>query len=450
MTLAELREARNKAVTDCRAISERVKGNDGGKWSAEDTAEFDKARAHAEDLSAKYLDAKAAHDRHQWIADQDELDDDVPEGSRRSNPDNRRGGRIEHGAAMEWGLNNSPRLQRSFQPEGPRGADNYGSAYNRYLRGAQPYDAFRDFEEGVPQNLLRADAEDQGGFFVMPERMAAGIIRAVDDDVFIQARSRLFITRDARSLGFRKRTSKASTFTKGSELGDITDSLENSLRFGKRALTPHPIIGSFQLSRDLIRNAGSNMEQIYTDEVMIDLSEYMELLYMFGSGDGECLGYMTPSDEGVSTARDLRASSQTTFSYADLVAAKYSLKNKYRRNAVWMFHRDYFVTLATMTDDEGHLIWQLSARDDDPDRLLGRPVLESEWMPNTAAADNYYGSFCDFQQFYIAWDATSMETQRLVEIEARRNMVEYHFRGKVDAMPILEEGFTRLQFAAAP
>jgi HK97 family phage major capsid protein len=449
MTLAQLLEARNVAITHCRTIVDEVKGK-GGEWSAEDTAKFESAQEDAKSKSSAYLTAKKSNDREQWVLDQEAegSNHNAPEGSRRSNADNSGTGRErKEGKLITWGRGDNPRHQRNFTPTGVRGSADYEVAYNRFLRGSKT--AFDNFDADVPQNLLRADAEDQGGFFIMPEKMAAGIIRAVDDDVFIQARSRLFIVKNARSLGFRKRTAKANSFRKGSELGDITDSLENSLRFGKRALSPHDIVGSFQMSRDLISNAGENMEQIYTDELMIDLSEYMEQLYLFGTGDGECLGYMTPSDEGVSTSRDSRAALTNAFGYADLVAAKYSLKGKYRRNAAWMFHRDYFVTLATMEDTEGHLIWQLSARDDDPDRLLGRPVLESEWMPNTAAADNYYGSFVDYNQFYIAWDAASIQTQRLNEIVARQNMVEYHFRGKVDSMPILEEGFTRLQFAAS-
>ena len=472
MTLQELLDARNKAVTKCREIASRNEGTARSEWSGEDQQEFDRARKDAVDLKSKYEAAKADSDTTNFLSSLDEWDDN-PAGDRKTDANSHSGGnrttftnanqqaQTQRDAGI-WTPESHFRARSSSERRfdidfNRRGSEEYNKAYSNYLRGASHGRAFSEFDHETYSSLT-AGSEVDGGFFVMPEQMATGIIKDVDDDVFIQARSRVFVVRNARTLGFRKRTAKASTFTKGSELGDVTDALESGLKFGKRALTPHHHIGAAQISRELVATAGVNIEQIYRNEINIDLREYMEQQYMFGTGNQECLGFMVASADGVSTNRDdavvagdsavVGFDPQTMFAYKSLVRAKYSLKQRYRSRAVWMFHRDYFVDLATMTDPEGHLIWQLSARDGEPDRLLGIGVVESEWMPNTRAASNYYGALADFQQYYIAWDAASMETQRLTEIAARNNLIEYHFRFKADGAPMIEEGFTRLQFGA--
>ena len=81
---------------------------------------------------------------------------------------------------------------------------------------------------------------------------------------------------------------------------------------------------------------------------------------------------------------------------------------------------------------------------DDPDRLLGLPVGESEYVPNTFTTTLYVGVLGDFRWYWIA-DALDIEIQRLNELFAATNQVGFIARLKNDGMPVLEEAFARVQ-----
>lgn len=48
-------------------------------------------------------------------------------------------------------------------------------------------------------------------------------------------------------------------------------------------------------------------------------------------------------------------------------------------NAIWLYNPDTLTQLMDMADDFGRFIWQPSARDGEPDRLLGRPAFECDY-----------------------------------------------------------------------
>ena len=84
---------------------------------------------------------------------------------------------------------------------------------------------------------LQVDNDTQAGIFVAPMQFTAGILKARDQRNVLARDARRISVRNARALGVRKRTSKASTFTWGSELAE--PSTDTSLAYGGKELTPH-------------------------------------------------------------------------------------------------------------------------------------------------------------------------------------------------------------------
>ena len=80
----------------------------------------------------------------------------------------------------------------------------------------------------------------------------------------------------------------------------------------------------------------------------------------------------------------------------------------------------------------------------EPDRLLGLPYFESEFVPNTFTTGLYVGILGDFSYYWIA-DDIQMQVQRLVELYAETNQVGLILRAATDAMPVLEEAFVRVK-----
>jgi HK97 family phage major capsid protein len=119
---------------------------------------------------------------------------------------------------------------------------------------------------------------------------------------------------------------------------------------------------------------------------------------------------------------------------------------QHRRAAKWIFHRDGVKMISKLKDGNGQYLWQPGLRAGDPDTILGLSVYESEYVPNTFTSGLYVGMLADFKWYYIA-DALDIEIQRLEEIKAETNQIEFIGRLKNDAMPVLEEAFVRVTLA---
>ena len=94
-----------------------------------------------------------------------------------------------------------------------------------------------------------------------------------------------------------------------------------------------------------------------------------------GTGVGQLEGVLnTPC---LVTVTKETGQSADTFQYANLVkmrarAWRYS-------NSVWMYNHDCLPELMNLADGFGRLIWQPSAREGEPDLLLGRPAFPTEY-----------------------------------------------------------------------
>jgi len=102
--------------------------------------------------------------------------------------------------------------------------------------------------------------------------------------------------------------------------------------------------------------------------------------------------------------------------------------------------------IAKLKDNDGQYIWRESTRVGEPDRLLGLPVMMSEYVPNTFTTGQYVGMLADFSAYWIV-DALDMQIQRLVELYAEANQVGFIARRELDGMPTLEEAFVRAKLA---
>ena len=153
------------------------------------------------------------------------------------------------------------------------------------------------------------------------------------------------------------------------------------------------------------------------------------------------------SDDGISTRRDVSADNDAAaVTFDGLQNAKFALKAGHRRNARWMFHRDGIKQLSKIKDADGRYIWQESHRVGEPDRLLGLPYFESEFVPNTFTTGTYVGILGDFSYYWIA-DDIQLQMQRLAELYAETNQIGIIARAATDAMPALEEALVRVQLS---
>jgi HK97 family phage major capsid protein len=327
----------------------------------------------------------------------------------------------------------------------PRVSREYRAGFRSFLMGERVSGLQRRSSE---RRDLQADSDPQAGYLKAPPQFVAGLLKSVDDVLFFRQPgwATVIAMAAADELIGISLDADPDDGEWTSEIGEID--YDESMSFGRRSLKPVTLAKGIKLSRKLLRVAPDS-EAIVTDRLRYKLAVPMEKAYMAGSGTNQALGVFTPSNNGISTARDVSTGNTTTaLTFDGLTEAKYTLKPQYWPRAKWLFHRTAVKKLMLVKDTTGNYIWRESVRTGEPDTLLGGPVFMSEFAPSTFTASKYVGMWADFSYYWIA-DALSMELQRVLELYSKTRQIGLHAWLETDGMPVLEEAFVRIQLAAS-
>lgn len=285
----------------------------------------------------------------------------------------------------------------------------------------------------------------KGGYLQAPQQFVNSLLQAVDDKVFMRQLGTVYRIGGAESLGVPSLDTDVGDPSWTTELGTVTE--DDSIKFGKRELRPHPIAKYVKVSNTALRSTVMDVGQIVQNRLAYKFGRTMENAYLNGSGANQPLGVFTASADGISTARDVSTgNTQTSLTFDGLIEAKFTLRSEYWGAARWLFHRDAVKMLTKLKDGEGQYVWRESVRAGEPNMLLGLPVVISELVPNTFTSGLYVGLLGDFSYYWIA-DALDMQLQRLVELYAHTNQTAFQGRMESDGMPVLAEAFVRVKLA---
>jgi HK97 family phage major capsid protein len=300
--------------------------------------------------------------------------------------------------------------------------------------------------EGAEEfRALQADHDSQGGFLVAPEQFVQQLIQALDDEVHIRSMATTFPVGQAQSLGVPSLDADPGDADWTAEIATGTE--DSAMRLGKRSLHPHPLAKRIKVSNTLLRRSLLPAESLVTQRLVYKFGVSQEKAFLLGSGAQQPLGVFVASADGIPTSRDFSTgNTMTEIGFDGLIEAKYGVKAQYWPRSTWLFHRDAVKQISKLKDGDGQYLWRPSAREGEPDMLLGRPLRVSEFAPNTFTSGLYVGIFGDFTFYWIA-DALAMQMQRLVELYAETNQVGFIGRLETDGMPVLAEAFARVKLA---
>lgn len=284
------------------------------------------------------------------------------------------------------------------------------------------------------ERAASADSASDGGFLVAPVQFAAGVLQAADDQLFFRQRATVTIVDRAGSLGVLTEETAPGDFEWTAELK--TGSEDNTQKFGMRELIPHPLARRILVSRKLIRVSTIDIEAFVQRRLAYKMAVTQEKAYLTGNGSNQPLGIFTASNLGIPTTRDIStANSATQISFDNLIRVKNSIKQAYQANAAWIMHRDVMTQIALLKDGNGQYIWRPSLTENEPDRILGKPVLLSEYAPNTISTGTYVAVYGDYSMYQIV-DSLAMEVQVLDQPEYKTNQIAYVLRYEGDGMPL--------------
>ena len=405
--LKDLRDQRGKLVADARAILEKASAEKRSA-SAEESAQFDAMMKQVGDLGDEVR-------RHESLVEAER----------------------DAAAQVARGIDSATDEARgkSADPE----VELRTKAFTKLIvSGAR---SLNDAEV----RALQADSDTAGGFVVAPEQFVSGLIKNIDDMVFIRQRATKFAIPTAASLGAASLAADPADADWTTELA--TGNEDSTMSFGKRALNPHPLAKRLKVSRKFLRMA-AGAEALVRDRLAYKFGISQEKAFLTGSGVNQPLGVFTASADGIPTARDVSTgNAATSVTFDGLMSAKYSLMGQYWNRADWLFHRDVLAQIAKLKNGAGDYIWRESVRDGEPDRLLGRPAMMSEYAPNTLTANQYVGILGDFSNYWIA-DALDFQIQVLNELYAETDQTGFIGRLACDGMPTLAEAFARVKLGA--
>lgn len=324
------------------------------------------------------------------------------------------------------------------KPANLRASEEYRTAFTDYLKTGV-------MNHAEARAVLQADSDTGGGYF-LPEQMTSNIIQALDNQLFFRGLSTVIQVNGSNSVGAVALDADPSDAEWTGEISST--SMDTTMAFGRRELNPRLIAKRIKISQKLLRNLPS-IESFVQSRLAYKLAVPQENAFLNGTGANQPLGVFTASANGIPSGStyDISTDNTTTAITADgLKNIKYALPAQYRRGASWLYHRDAIKMISKLTDGLGGYLWQSGIAAGDPDRLLGLPVYESEYVPNTFTTGQYVGILGDFKQYYIA-ESLGMSVQRLTELYAETSQVGYIIRAEVDGMPALPAAFRRVTLA---
>lgn len=286
-------------------------------------------------------------------------------------------------------------------------------------------------------NALKEGSDSDGGYLV-PDEFENQLIQKLHQENVLRSISHVIQT----SSGDHKIPVVASEGT-ASWLDEEAAYTESNSSFGQVTLGAHKLGTLIKVSDELLNDSAFDLTNYISTEFARRLGDSEEEAFLTGNGTGRPTGILSDSNgakDGV-TAADADA-----ITFDELIDLFYSLKEPYRKNAVFLMNDSTVKAVRKLKDQNGQYIWQPSVQLGTPDMILNRPVFTSQYMP-TLSAGNKIALFGDFSYYWIA-DRQGRTFKRLNELYAVNGQVGFLGSQRVDAKTILPEALTTLKMGA--
>ena len=305
----------------------------------------------------------------------------------------------------------------------------------------------------VERKDLSAGVDAQGGYLVAPAVLANGIIKFIDDEVFLRRLATVIPMDVGTELIAPTWDADPADADWLTEVASVTT--DTAMRTGLRTLRPTRLSKEVKISRTLVNQSRVNIEQWVQARLAYKFGITEEKAFLTGTGaSGQPLGVFTASVQGIPTTRDTTASATTSFTADNILDTKHALKAAYwsRPATRWVMHRDTIARIRKLKDGSGNYLWSPGLGPGGgitqglPPTIADVPYLVSEYAPNTYTTGLYVAIIGDFSYYYIA-ETGRYELQVLAELYASTDQIGYIGRTYVDGQPVLAEAFQRLKLA---
>jgi HK97 family phage major capsid protein len=148
-----------------------------------------------------------------------------------------------------------------------------------------------------------------------------------------------------------------------------------------------------KVSSELLQDSFTDIEALMVRLGGVALGNGTGAHFVAGSGSSQPNGVLTAGTVGVTAA----ATGAVTAD--ELIDLKYSLGSPYRSKAVWLFNDLTVAEIRKLKDANDQYIWQAGLQVDQPDTLLGRPIMTDPSVPEMATGE-IAGLFGDLSGYF--------------------------------------------------
>lgn len=326
---------------------------------------------------------------------------------------------------------------RAFVPDSQRAIENAAA------EKAKPEEYRKAFWQSMRSGVVGAELRDHKigtdslGGYVVPDEFRNELIVALTEQNVMRGLSTVFTTTSGvMTIPVNSAHGSASWKT---EEGSYSTSDET---FAEVTLSAYKGTALIKVTEELLNDGAFPIESFIAQEFGRRLGKLEEEAFVNGTGSGQPTGVVGGAAAGKT------ATATNAITADELVDLYHSLGRAYRSNASFLV-KDSTVQLlrklVTGVSGDKTYLWQPGLANGEPDRLLGRPVIVSEFMPaaTTGLKPILFG---DFSYYYIG-DRQAMSMQRLTELYAATGHIGFRQFKRTDGKLSLSEAVRYLVMA---
>ena len=424
----EMRKKRGQLVDESRTILDSVPA--GSEMTGEQRSKYDAMNKDIDKLAQQIKDEER----------QSALDDEMKAINNRL--DTRTAPESTGAAGVH---ETSPEQRAAFEKYIKRG---FVPAQDEFQKRAMYLKYLRSGYNGLnaeEQRTMVAGTDSLGGYMMTPQTLAAEILMAADASLLLRQMITVIPIGKSESLGI---VTVDTDVTDADWTAELETGDESDIYTGKRELKPHPLAKRLTISNKLLNSSFNDIGGLIVRRLGYKVSVSMEKAYMVGDGVNKPLGMFIANADGIPTAQNVDCAGIAALTGDNMIDMQHKIRQPYRINAKWVLHTDILARVRKLKDAvTGQYLWQPGLMNNQPDVLLGKQIVESEFAPSAVTNTSNIAVYGDLKN-YTAVDSLTMFIQVLKERYAELNKTGYIIRNESDGQPTMGEAFSRLHLTA--
>ncbi|MFO0388230.1 MAG: phage major capsid protein [Alphaproteobacteria bacterium] len=284
------------------------------------------------------------------------------------------------------------------------------------VKGNNQMKAFGKFLRTGDEHEMKAmsvGSDPDGGYLVLPTRSNRMVSRLFDTSPMRSVCAIETISTDALEM-LNDTTELTASWVSETASRAVTATSQ----LGKYNIPTHEMYTSPKATQKIIDDGNISIENWLLDKTDKVFTRKENDAFVNGDGVGKPRGFLTytTSTSGDSSRawgqiQYVPSGTSAAVNADSLLDLMYALKADYRPGAVWMMPRAIANTVRKQKDGNGQYLWQPGLSGNEPDRLLGFPLLYAEDMP-AAAANSLSIAFGNFKEAYTIVDRAGIRVLR--------------------------------------